>query len=161
MKKYILLTIIAMTGLMISSPVTAAASEKGRMSLGLNGGYATYNNSGYVSVDFQYSFANHVRISPSFGYAFRNEGKSAFILNADMHFPFRVARGFSLYPLAGATLQNWNYTGRSNRTRFGGNFGGGMELAITSYLKVSLEAKYALMDDTSGGFFGLGISYVF
>lgn len=134
---------------------------RGEMSVGVNGGVATYNSGGYMNLDFQYTFINHLRIAPDIGYVFRNDGKSAFIMDVDLHFPFRVARGFALYPLVGFTFNNWNYEHGGSASRAGGNIGAGMELYVTSYLKLMLQGKYSLMDDTSGGFIGLGIGYVF
>ena len=142
-------------------PLCAHAGDRGRMSLGLAAGYASYNDGGYLTVNYQYSFADHFRIAPDLGYVFRNEGKSAFILDVDMHFPFRVAKGFALYPLAGLTLNNWDYKYDGHATRFGGNIGAGMELNITNYFKISLQGKYSFMKDTGGAFVGLGLHYCF
>lgn len=139
----------------------AAYPQKGEKTLGLMGGFATYNSSGFTDVYFQYTFVDHVRIAPDLGYVFGNDGKSAFILNADMHFPFRVARGFSIYPLAGFTFNNWSYRHGDSESRAGANFGGGIDLYLTSNLKLTFQAKYSLMSDTGGGFFGAGIGYVF
>lgn len=145
----------------IAMPQTAEARGAGEKTLGLMGGYSSYNEGGFMDVYFQYTFAEHFRIAPDLGYSFRNDGKSAFLMDVDMHFPFRVAKGFALYPLVGLTLNNWNYSHGGTATRFGGNFGGGMELYLTSYLKMTLQAKYSLMNDTSGAFVGLGLGYVF
>ncbi len=136
-------------------------AQKGDMTLGVKGGFATYNNGGFVDVFFQYSFADHVRIAPDLGYAFRNEGKSAFLLDIDVQFPFKLAKAFSVYPLIGFTFNNWSYQYAGNASRAGANFGAGFDLYLTSNLKLSLQGKYSLMNDTSGGFFDMGIGYVF
>ena len=151
----------AVAMLSVANPMATQASDRGQMSLGLNGGYAGYNQSGCLTLDYQYSFANHVRIAPDVGFVFRNEEKSGFLIDVDMHFPFRVARGFTLYPLAGATFNSWNYIGGGHVNRFGANLGGGIELRITRYFKLKLQAKYSFMSDTDGVFVGLGVSYVF
>lgn len=140
---------------------SAASAQKGEMTLGIAGGYATYNNGGYANIYFQYSFAKHVRIAPEIGYMFRNEGKSGLEVSVDMQFPFRLANRFSIYPLAGVTLNNWNYRGDGHATRFGADFGAGFDINLTSHLKLTLQGKYSLMNDTSGGFFDMGIGYVF
>lgn len=139
-----------------------AMAQRGEKAVGVTGGFATYNNGGYASVYFQYTFANHFRIAPEVGYVFRNEGKSAFEMSVDMHFPFRIARGFNIYPLVGLTFNNWTYKHSDHHaSRVGGDFGAGFDIYLTSSLKLSLQGKYSLMDDTGGGFFNMGIGYVF
>lgn len=150
--------LIAMFGAF--SPIEAQA-QKGEKTLGVMGGFSTYNNGGFINAYFQYTFVDHVRIAPDLGYSFRNDGKSAFLLDVDVHFPFRVARGFAVYPLIGFTFNNWDYQHGGNASRAGANFGAGFDLYLTSQFKLSLQGKYSLMNDTSGGFFGLGFGYVF
>lgn len=160
MKKVSLLVLAIVAAIGILMPARAQA-QKGEMTLGLMGGFATYNNGGFTDVYFQYTFADHFRIAPDLGYVFRNDNKSAFVLDVDMHFPFRVAKGFAIYPLAGFTFNNWSYKHGDSASRAGANFGAGFDLYLTSYLKLTLQGKYSLMNDTSGGFFGMGIGYVF
>lgn len=160
MKKITVLAIAIVAALGALMPIQANA-QKGEKTLGLMGGFATYNNGGFTDVYFQYTFADHFRIAPDLGYVFRNDHKSAFVLDVDMHFPFRIARGFAVYPLAGFTFNNWSYKHGDSASRAGANFGAGFDLYLTSYLKLTLQGKYSLMNDTSGGFFGMGIGYVF
>ncbi|MDE6335351.1 MAG: hypothetical protein K2L34_02160 [Muribaculaceae bacterium] len=141
-----------------SVPAYAQAGEK---TLGIAGGYASHNNGGEANIYFHYSFSQHVRIAPEIGYVFRNEGKSAFECSVDVHFPFRVARGFKVYPLTGVTLNNWSHEHGGHITRGGLDFGGGVDLYLTSSLKLNLQGKYSLMNDTSGCFVQMGIGYVF
>ena len=136
-------------------------SAKGEKTLGLAGGYATHNQGAFASVFFHYSFSNHVRIAPEIAYVFRSDDKSAFNINLNMQFPFRIARGLQVYPLVGFASNNWNQVGHGNSYRFGGNFGGGFDLYLTQYLKLNLEGKYSLMNKCSGAYVGLGIGYVF
>ena len=144
-------------------PVSADASSlnKGEMTVGVGGGFASYNESGYAKVFFQYTFVPHVRIAPEIGYIFRHEDKTGFLASCDMEFPFRVAQGFYVYPLAGVTFNSWNYSYRSNANRFGGEAGVGMELYITGNLKLNIQGKYSFMSVSSGAFASLGIGYVF
>ena len=146
------------------APVKAEAAStggRGEMTLGVMGGFATHNSGGYMDLYFQYTIAPHFRLAPDIGYAFRNDGKSAFLLDVDMHFPFRIAKGIMIYPLAGFTFNSWDYPGDHTLNRAGGNIGGGFDFYLTRNLKLSLQGKYSIMNDTSGGFFGLGIGYVF
>lgn len=143
---------------LLPSHSSAAIGEK---TLGFSGGYASYNGGGYADLYFQYSLAPHIRIAPELGYIFRNENKSGFECSVDMQFPFRLARGFNAYPLAGVTLNNWSYKHGGHVTRGGFDFGGGFDIRMTSELKLTLQAKYSLMNDTSGCFIGMGIGYNF
>jgi len=142
--------------------IGTAQAAPGDKALGLMGGYAGYNDGGYANVYFHYDVINHVRLAPSIGYAFRNKGKSGVLFDVDVHFPFRLVKGIGVYPMLGPTLQSWHYEGSdSSATRFGFDFGGGLEFFLTRNLKLSVEGKYSLMNDTSGCFFGFGMGYMF
>lgn len=137
-------------------------AQVGEKTIGFAGGYASYNGGGYADLYFQYTFAPHMRIAPEIGYAFRNEGKSAFLCSVDLQFPFRLGRGFNIYPLAGVTLNSWDYEHHdSHATRAGFDFGGGFDIYMTSQLKLNLQCKYSLMNDTGGCFLNMGIGYNF
>ncbi len=143
------------------APMMTASAQKGEKTLGVMGGFATYNNGGFTDLYFQYTFHPHIRGAADVGYVFRNDGRSAFAFDIDVQFPFRIVKGFGVYPLVGFTFNNWNYQHAGNAARAGANFGAGFDLYLTSNLKMTLQGKYSLMDDTSGGFFGLGLGYVF
>ena len=138
-----------------------ASAQTGEKTLGVAGGFATYNNGGYADIYFQYTFAPHFRIAPEVGYIFRAEGCSGFETSVDLHFPFRIARGFGIYPLAGLTFNNWTYKGDGHLSRFGGDFGLGFDFYLTQNFKLSVQGKYSLLNDTGGGFFNVGFGYVF
>lgn len=152
--------IMAIVACVMASAAPACA-QKGEKTLGIAGGFASYNTGGFAEVYFQYSFTDHVRIAPEVGYIFRNEGKSGFAGSIDMHFPFRVARGFKLYPLAGITFNNWGYKNGDSASRGGLDFGGGLDLYFTSQLKMTVQGKYSFMKDTGGAFASIGLGYVF
>lgn len=139
----------------------SAMAQRGEKTIGIAGGFATYNSGGYADVYFHYSFADHIRIAPEIGYVFRNEGKTGFEISADMHFPFKLAKGFAVYPLVGFTFNNWSYEHHDSRSRAGVDFGAGFDIYLTSNLKLNLQGKYSAMNDTGGGFFNMGIGYVF
>lgn len=140
---------------------TVVSAQTGEKTLGIAGGYASYNDGGYSDIYFQYTFAPHFRIAPEIGYVFRNEGKTGFEISADMHFPFRIAKAFNVYPLAGLTFNNWSYRHDGHASRAGLDFGAGFDIYLTSNLKLNLQGKYSVMNDTSGAFFNMGIGYVF
>lgn len=163
MKKTRALILCAIAGAVLTASAPAAASSlyKGEMTLGVSGGYASYNNSGFTSIVFQYTFVPHVRIVPEVGIVFRHNDKSALTVTCDMQFPFRLGKAFNVYPLAGLTFNSWNHRYSKNLNRVGGDVGLGFELYITGSLKLSLQGKYSFMKDTSGAFAGLGLGYVF
>ncbi len=138
-----------------------AAAQRGEKTLGIAGGFASYNNGGKASVFFQYSFSQRVRLAPEIGYVFRNEGKSGFIIDVDVHIPFRLAKGIGIYPLVGLAFNDWSYVGDGHNSRVGFNFGGGLDFYMTSTLKLNVQGKYSAMNDTGGGFIQMGIGYVF
>lgn len=163
MKRQTNLLLWAAALISLACPLTAKASSlyKGEKALGITGGFATHNHSGYAGVYFQYTFVPHVRIAPEVDYVFKNDDDSAVAISCDMQFPFRLARGFNIYPLAGLTFNAWNHSNAGSECRFGGDFGAGFDLYLTGSLKLNLQAKYSLMQDTSGAFFGMGLGYVF
>lgn len=159
--KKLFYTIALLLAAVISMP-TSASAQKGEFTLGVNGGYATHNDGGYTNLFFQFTPINHVRLSPEIGYVFRNDGKSAFNLAVDVHFPFKLGKGVAVYPLVGFVFNSWDYGKHSdNLNRAGADFGAGFDFYLTNYLKLSLQGKYSLMNDVSGGFIGMGIGYVF
>lgn len=155
--KGFLLAILLLSGLW-TQPVSAQRGEK---TLGVAGGYATFNNSGYAKIYFQYSFSDHIRIAPELGYVFKHKGLSSYEGSVDMQFPFRISKGFHLYPLAGVTFNNWNREEMNNISRIGADFGGGADLYITSNLKLSIQGKYSIMKTCGSGYFDLGFGYIF
>lgn len=151
----------AQSGVQGTSPKAYDHNKSGKAVLGIMGGFASYNSSGYASVYFQYRFASHVRIAPEIGCVFRNHDKSALLINADMHFPFRLSRGFNIYPLAGLTFNNWSERSNGNMLRLGADAGAGFDLYFTDNLKMNIQAKYSIMKDCSGTYVGLGLGYIF
>lgn len=162
MNPYLKSTVLAIAtiaiSLLCSLEATAHAGEK---TLGVAGGFASFNKAGQANVYFQYSFTPHIRLAPEIGYVFRNKGKSAFECSVDLHFPFRVARGIKLYPLTGLTVNNWDIKYNERFSRCGVDLGGGMDLYLTSSLKFSVQGKYSFMRNTKGCFLQLGLGYVF
>ncbi|MDE5877968.1 MAG: porin family protein [Muribaculaceae bacterium] len=161
MKKSFTRIALAVAALMLTAGAAEVSAETGEKTLGIAAGFSSYNNGGYADIYFHYTLAPHVRIAPEIGYGFRNEGKSLFEFSVDAQFPFRVARGFNLYPLAGITYNNWSYHEHGHASRAGLDLGGGAEAYLTSNLKLNLQIKYSMMNDTSGAFINLGIGYVF
>ena len=156
-----LLSIVVLCVAAVSGAAYGAPPVRGEKTLGISGGYATFNNCAYTDIFFQYTFVPHVRLSADVAYVFRNERKSAFEISADMHFPFRIVSGLQIYPLLGVTFNNWNYQKEGNIYRFGADFGAGFDLYMTDFLKLTLQGKYSWLKSASGAYFGVGIGYVF
>lgn len=164
MKRITKLFLSAIALVAVFSPLSASAAndaDKGEMALGVMGGVATYNVGGYADVYFHYTFAKHFRIAPDVAYVFGNKGRSALAINADMQFPFKVVKGFQVYPLVGLAFNSWDYANDGTKNRVGANIGAGFDIYITSYLKLNVMGKFSWMQDTSGGFFGIGMAYLF
>lgn len=137
-------------------------SQRGQKSIGFIGGYATYNESGYANVYFQYTLSSHFRLSSDLGYIFKNNDLSGFNFNIDAHFPFKIYKGINIYPFGGLTFNNWKHEPINNSVnKFGINIGGGIDIYFTSNLKIFVQGKYSFMDKTDGGFVGAGVGYVF
>lgn len=151
--------IVLLSSLCFTLP--ARADSRGDMTLGLGAGYTSANHSAYTDIYFRYTFAGHVRIAPSTGIVYKHEGASNFHFNIDMQFPFAVARGLQIYPLAGVAFNNWNYTGGDTYSRFGANLGGGIDLKFTRSLRLTIQANYTFMKHTDGVYVGAGIGYNF
>lgn len=156
--KHLILTAI----LILASLAGTASAQKGEKCLGIAGGFASYNTSGFTDVYFQYSFSKHVRIAPEIGYIFRNNNKSGFQASIDMHFPVAIAKAVNIYPLAGITFNNWNYASDDNSVSRGGfDVGMGFDIYFTPHLKMTIQGKYSLMKDVHGAFAGVGLGYIF
>lgn len=148
----------AALGATCAFPLSANAESK---TLGFAGGFSSYNNGGYGKIYFQCPIVTHVRIAPEMAYVFRNENKSGFEFSVDAQFPFKIARGVDIYPLAGLTINNWTYKHDGHATRAGIDFGAGFDFNLTPTLKLTLQGKYSAMNDTGGAFFDVGIGYNF
>lgn len=151
-------------GLFLALGTVGVSAAPNEMAVGVGGGYASYNNGGYAKVFLQYAPISHLRLAPEVGYVIRNQNKSAFEIALDIHAPFRVGRGVGVYPLAGVTVNQWNYSEsleKEKKTRVGLDLGGGLDLYMTSNLKINFQFKYSIMRHTSGCFIDLGVAYEF
>lgn len=148
-----------MAGL-IGLPFDAESAPR-ELSIGLGGGYTGYNNGGYAKLYFHYQPFKYLRLSPEVGYMIKNDNKSGIEFSFDLHSPFRVGRGVSVYPLVGFTANQWHITDQGNTTKVGLDLGAGLDLYMTSNLKINFQGKYSFMKKTSGCFIDLGVAYIF
>lgn len=153
-------------------PLTAAA-QRGEKTFGVKTGYVTRNKSALAGIYFQYRFSSHFCLSPNIDYVFRNEGSDAFLFNIDCHFPWRLgaAGRVDLYPLVGVNYVSWNFHDADDqagnpdvttrRSRFGLDAGAGIDIHVSSTLKLTAKAKFNAVSRLSTGLFSVGIGYCF
>lgn len=135
---------------------------QGIATVGMAAGFATYNDGGYANVFLQIPVVQHVRVAPEIGYIFRNKGLSGFEASCDVQFPFLIARGFTIYPLMGLTYNYWKCQhSDASANRVGFDIGAGIDIMLAKNLKLIIQGKGSLMNDTGGGFFCAGIGYTF
>lgn len=149
----------------------SVCAQRGEKSVGVLGGYTTANHSGVAGLYFQYRFSEHFRLSPDVEYIFRNNDVDGFVVDMNAHVPFDFAgRRVSLYPLAGINYTTWSrhfptsedgIEASERKKRFGLNVGAGVELRVTSSLRIFGEGKYSWVKNFEAGVFNVGIGYVF
>lgn len=181
MKKRIFSLIVAtitFIGILMPSEIHAQ-TWRGQKSVGLRGGFTTRNTTAMAGLYFSYRFSDHFRFAPKVDYAFRHKGIDAFSFNFDTEMPIALdgmVGKVNFYPIAGlnySTFTSHNPSGdirnlsedsddASQRTsRFGLNFGAGIEYFATPTLRLAFESKCLLMKQYSGGWFNASIGYVF
>lgn len=176
MKKHTLFLLIILLAAMIF-PSARANAQKGENFLGVGLGYVGYNNGAYVKLDYQHTFSQLFRIAPEIGYGFRNNNDAVFEAAVDLHMPVRLAQGWKFYPIAGVCYNNWTHyyhdvaeegvSARRNdentisHGRLGVDLGGGIDIYMTSRLKVQFQGKYSLLGHYGGCYIDLGVGYLF
>ena len=99
-------------------------------------GFEFAENGGYVGVDFDHCID-------------QNGALSAWAIDVNAHYVFKLSDMFGFYPLAGLDLSFWKVSlGNSaslNKTRLGANIGLGGEVYATDQLSVGLEFKYNIL----------------
>lgn len=145
MKKLIVMCMLA-----IISMSAFAQTQQGQSSFGFNLGYG-FNDNGnaLLGVDYRYNFTDEVRFAPSLTYFVKDDGMSAWAIDVNAHYVFKLSEMFGFYPLAGLDLSFWKVSmGNSvslNKTRLGANIGLGGEVYATDQLSVGLEFKYNIL----------------
>ena len=159
MKKFFLLACLALAS-------TSLFAQKGTLSLGYNinfGLHSDYKNVG-LGAKLQYEFVNNVRGEASFNYFFKKDGCTMWDANVNFHYLIRLgqAKKWTIYPLAGVTLLGSKVDlGGVNvdNTRFGGNFGAGVEYPVVNGIKVNAEAKYQVVKDWNRPVITVGMTF--
>lgn len=147
-------------GGMIIAPGAAADGFTGQKTLGMSAGYNSFSGGGQIGLAFTYRFCKLLRLAPSMEYAFRHSHRDGLLINCNVQMPVPLARGISLYPQVGVNCSNWDQTVgvdtegadvTSRYTRFGANFGGGIDIDMTRTLRLGVEGGYTLVRRCGGG----------
>lgn len=160
MKKLIVMCMLA-----IISMSAFAQTQQGQSSFGFNIGYG-FNDNGnaLLGVDYRYNFTDEVRFAPSLTHFVKDNGLSAWAIDMNVHYVFKLSEMFGFYPLAGLDLSFWKASvgdWSHNMTRFGANVGLGGEVYATDQLTVGLEFKYNIIKDWDQPILGVRVGYNF
>lgn len=169
MKKLIVMCMLA-----IISMSAFAQTQQGQSSFGFNLGYG-FNDNGnaLLGLDYRYNLTDEVRLAPSLTYFVKDNGWSAWAIDMNVHYVFKLSDMFGFYPLAGLDLSFWKWSGTAdfghwgsakgsiNETRFGANIGLGGEVYATDQLTVGLEFKYNIVKDFDQPILGIRVGYNF
>ena len=160
MKKLIVMCMLA-----IISMSAFAQTLQGQSSFGFNIGYG-FNDNGnaLLGVDYRYNFTDEVRFAPSLTYFVKDNGLSAWAIDMNVHYVFKLSEMFGFYPLAGLDLSFWKFGAGGwshNMTRFGANIGLGGEVYATDQITVGLEFKYNIIKDFDQPILGVRVGYNF
>ena len=142
--------LIVMLMLTLFSIGAYAQTQQGQSSFGFNLGY-NFNDVGNatIGIDYRYCVTDAFRLTPSITHLVKNDGLSAWAIDMNAHYVFKLSEMFGFYPLAGLDLSFWKVSlGNSaslNKTRLGANIGLGGEVYATDQLSVGLEFKYNIL----------------
>ena len=168
MKKLIVMCMLA-----IISMSAFAQTQQGQSSFGFNLGYGfNENGNALLGLDYRYNLTDEVRLAPSLSYFVKDDGLSAWAIDMNVHYVFKLSDMFGFYPLAGLDLSFWkasvnaDWNGNhvkasANTTRFGANIGLGGEVYATDQLTVGLEFKYNIIKDFDQPILGVRVGYNF
>lgn len=147
-----------------------AQTRRGEKSFGIKAGYMSRNVSGLAGLVFQYSFSEHVRISPQVAAVARHRDTDALLIDVDMQFPFSLrSERAAIYPIVGVAFNSWSKKGfveddtdvTAHVNSLGCNAGVGFEYRCSSTLKLSLEGRYTLIRHNPNAQVAAGIAFVF
>ena len=167
MKKFFLLAAIACLG-------TSAFAQKDTKEIGVGLVYGTQVESMGFNVRGQYFVTDNVRLEASFNNYFKHNGLSMWDLSANGAYVFNITDKFRVYPMLGFTFTSWSleysldilnadktithYIKSDNTVRFGANYGGGVEYALTKNISAFGEIREQVLPNTySQGAFTLGL----
>ncbi|WP_298552342.1 outer membrane beta-barrel protein [uncultured Parabacteroides sp.] len=153
--------LIVMLMLTLFSIGAYAQTQQGQSSFGFNLGY-NFNDVGNATlgIDYRYCVTDAFRLTPSITHLVKNDGLSAWAIDMNAHYVFKLSEMFGFYPLAGLSLSFWK-AGPWDATRFGANIGLGGEVYATDRVSVGLEAKYNIIKDLDAAALAVRVGYNF
>ena len=158
--------LIVMLMLTLFSIGAYAQTQQGQSSFGFNLGY-NFNDVGNatIGIDYRYCVTDAFRLTPSITHLVKNDGLSAWAIDMNAHYVFKLSEMFGFYPLAGLSLSFWNWDAghglSHNETRLGANIGLGGEVYATDNLSIGLEVKYNIIKDFDQAMLGVRVGYSF
>ena len=148
-------------------------AQQGIQSIGIHLSYGTEIENAGLGIKYQYNVTNNLRLEPSMEYFFKKDAVDMYDINMNIHYLIPIQEQVRFYPLAGLTYTNWNWDlgkteiGGANlnvdasKSKFGANFGGGIEFDITNNFMLNFEAKYQLISDFDQAVVNFGVAYMF
>ena len=137
-----------------------ARADSGDIAIGVQMGHGSLANQIGLGARVQIGFTDELRLEPSFNYYFRQSGVATWDVDINLHYVFDVVDSFSVYPLGGIFVSNWDYDPGSD-TRFGANLGAGAEYAITDVVSLGGELRYMLTGDFRQLVTSVGVTFRF
>ena len=145
---------------------------KGEKTVGLTGGYHSYNSAPVAGIEFTYRFGRHFRLAPQVAYVFRHRDTDAMAIDINAQFPFDISPRWDIFPYAGLTYSSWTRHGSlrewaddhdvGNRTsRLGINAGAGAYLNVSEGLRLGISAGYTAVKEYHGAEVLAKIAYRF
>lgn len=157
--------LMVMMMLIIFSAGAYAQTQLGQSSFGLNIGYGFDTKNATLGIDYRYNVTDEFRLTPSITHFVKNDGLSAWAIDMNAHYVFKLSDMFGFYPLGGLSLSFWKGDAKGfgpyNYTRFGANIGLGGEVYATSQITVGLEAKYNIIKDFDQAMLAVRVGYNF
>ena len=157
MKKFTLLIVC-----LIASMATTFAQRCGDKSVVFKLNYASDTSFG-IGTRFQYNITDQIRVEPEFNYYFEHDYVSFWDMGVNAAYLFPIASDVTLYPLAGIGYAHFDGNGCDGCSdgRFQAKFGAGAEFQLVPKVKVVIEPKFQLVDDSNQFVITAGIAYCF
>lgn len=158
--------------LSVAALLTAGSVSAHEKTFGINGGFVSYNSSGYAGLHFTYAFSKVVRVAPEVDMVFRGKNRDALMFDANVDFTFHPSSRFTIYPLIGLNYSAWkrhvsiadgadDHLGDSNNNNVGANIGAGFDLDVTNHLRLGVKGVYTIIKKTDTARAGISLSYIF
>lgn len=140
MKKFLMIVSVMMFSM-------ASFAQMGRTTVSAHFDYMidSPKNAG-LGVNVGYEFLQNVRGVAQFDYFFKKDGVSAWNVNVNAEYLFRIPNSsVIIYPLAGLNVLGWS--GESSDSKLGLNLGAGVEVPLSSSVGFKAEYNYKTQYD--------------